>query len=368
MHTFPESYERYQRQTILPGFGDEGQYKLLTASVLVIGAGGLGCPVLQYLTAAGVGTIGIADHDTVSLTNLHRQVLYTMDDIGKPKASLAAQRLKAMNPDITFRIFDEYVSPANIIDIIREFDVIVDGTDNFSTRYLINDACVLMDKPLVFGAISRFEGQVAVFNVPTGYEGECIHYRDLFPHPPQDGEVLNCAESGVLGVLPGIIGALMANEVTKLIAGLGKLLSGSMVTYNALMNESMEWQLKKHPDSDKLVPLTVSELQQKDYAWECGVNATGIETDAEGVEQMIKNGNVLLIDVREPHEAPALKRWKHGKVPTAALMQEGIHSDKEQIVFICQSGKRSLTVANWAKEKYADKKFYSLRGGVLGLE
>lgn len=364
----PASYQRYQRQTILPGFGDAGQYKLLSGRVLVIGAGGLGCPVLQYLAAGGVGVLGIADHDTVSLSNLHRQVLYTMEDIGKPKAETAAEKLRALNPDIVYRVFNEAVTTSNIIHLIKEYDVVVDGTDNFATRYLVNDACVLMDKPLVFGAISRFEGQVSVFNVPSGLDGACIHYRDLFPNPPKDGEVLNCAESGVLGVLPGIIGSFMANEVIKLLSGLGKALSGTLLTYNALTNETMQWQLQKRSDSDGLVPPTVLALHQKDYAWECGLPSAELEIDTAIFEELLKEGNVVLIDVREPHETPVLKRWENLKIPLAKLMQDGFVPGKEQIVFICQSGKRSLTAANWGKEKYADKKFYSLKGGVEALE
>ena len=363
----PDTYKRYQRQTILPGFGDAGQYKLLSGRVLVIGAGGLGCPVLQYLAAAGVGVIGIADHDTVSLSNLHRQVLYTMEDIGKPKAEMAAEKLRALNPELIYRVFNEAVTTSNIVHLMKEFDVVVDGTDNFATRYLVNDACVLMDKPLVFGAISRFEGQVSVFNVPSGLDGACIHYRDLFPNPPKEGEVLNCADSGVLGVLPGIIGSFMANEVIKLLTGLGKGLSGTLLTFNALTNESLQWQLQKRLDSDGLVPSSVAALQQRDYSWECGMPSDGIEIDVATFEVMLKEGNVALIDVRELDETPELKRWPHQKIPLGTLMKgEGTFYAK-QIVFICQSGKRSLTAANWGKEKYADKKFYSLSGGLVAL-
>lgn len=367
MKNLPASYQRYQRQAILPGFGDAGQFKLLAGSVLVIGAGGLGCPVLQYLAAAGVGSIGIVDHDVVSLSNLHRQVLYRMDDIGKPKAPIAAERLRALNPELNYHVYQEYITPSNIIHIIKDFDVVVDGTDNFATRYLINDACVLLNKPLVFGAISRFEGQVTVFNVPSGREGDCIHYRDLFPHPPQDGEVSNCAESGVLGVLPGIIGTFMANEVIKLLAGLGKTLSGSLLTYNALTNDTMQWQLQKREDSDALVPPTVAALHKKDYAWECGVPSTDLEIDSASFEEMLKEKNMALIDVRERHETPLLKRWKHSQIPLSELMKNANEFEAQHIVFICQSGKRSITAANWAKQKYNDKKFYSLKGGVEGL-
>ena len=365
----PTSYQRYQRQTILPGMGDAGQYKLLSGSVLVMGAGGLGCPVLQYLAAAGVGTIGIADSDTVSLTNLHRQVLYTMEDIGKPKAQMAAMHLRQLNPDIHYQVFNENISAHSIIHMMKEYDVVVDGTDNFATRYLINDACVLLGKPLVFGAISRFEGQVCVFNVPAGLQGDCIHYRDLFPHPPKDGEVLNCAESGVLGVLPGIIGSLMANEAIKLLTGLGKPLSGSLLTYNALTNETMQWALSKSPDSDALVPATVAELHQHDYSWECGVPDNRLEIGLHEFEALLAKENVHLIDVREKHELPVLQRWPHEQISLGALMGgEKSLPAADHIVFICQSGKRSLTAANWAKGNKEGGRFYSLRGGVLGLE
>lgn len=362
-------FKRYQRQVLLPEFGIGGQYKLLSASVLVIGAGGLGCPVLQYLAAAGLGTIGIADHDRVSLTNLHRQVLYGTDDIGKPKAVVAAEKLKALNPEIQYRVFNEAVDTSNIIDMMNEFDVVVDGTDNFVTRYLINDACVLMSKPLIFGAISRFEGQVAIFNVPTGKDGVCIHYRDLFPHPPKDGEVLNCAEAGVLGVLPGIIGTMMANEVIKLITGMGKNLCDSLITYNAITNETMKWQLSKNKDSDALVPANVADLLKHNYAWECGMPEQGLEIDVAGVEDLLNSGEeITLIDVREPGEMPTLTRWPHQQISLARLLADGVHLDTGSIVFICQSGKRSLTAAIWAKENFAGRKVFSLKGGLFGLE
>lgn len=367
MPGLPASYKRYQRQTILPGFGMQGQQKLLSGRVIVLGAGGLGCPVLQYLAAAGVGTIGIADGDVVALTNLHRQVLFTMGDIGRPKAPVAAKRLQRLNPEISYLVFNEPITTTSIVRMVQGFDVVVDGTDNFATRYLINDACVLLRKPLVFGAISRFEGQVSVFNVPMALDEGCMHYRDLFPHPPQEGEVPNCSESGVLGVLPGIIGSMMANEVIKLLTGLGSLLSGVLLTYDALSGQTNQWQLQKHPDSDKLVPSTVEALMEKDYAWDCGVAGLEMEIDANGLDDLMRAGNVLLVDVREPDEAPPLERWPHIKIPLAELMGSEREWGEGQVVFICQSGKRSLAAANWAKEKLANRKAYSLKGGVLGL-
>jgi adenylyltransferase/sulfurtransferase len=227
-------YERYHRQIILPEFGEIGQQKLLKAKVLVIGAGGLGCPALQYLTAAGIGTIGIVDDDVVSLNNLHRQVLYSVNDIGLSKAERAAHILEQLNPDINIIAYNERLENQNAITLFHDFDIVVDGTDNFSTRYMINDACVLLNKPLVYGAISLFEGQVSVFR---NQNADDVNYRDIFPDPPKEGEVLNCAEAGVLGVLPGIIGTMMANETIKLLTGIGDSLINQLLTYNALNNQ-----------------------------------------------------------------------------------------------------------------------------------
>lgn len=366
MPAIPSFFDRYQRQIILPQVGTRGQYALLQASVLVIGAGGLGCPVLQYLAAAGVGTLGIADHDVVSLHNLHRQVLYTMQDVGKPKAATAAERLKAMNPHNQYVVHAGRVEAVNIIHLIKEYDIVVDGTDNFATRYLINDACILMGKPLVFGAINRFEGQVAVLSVPSGM-GEILHYRDIFPQPPQEGEVLNCAESGVLGVLPGIIGGLMANEVLKLLIGMGKPLAGKLLTYHALTNEVMQWQLSKHPESDAVVPATVSDLQQKDYAWECGLRPNSLQVNREKVQQLLQQRNVLLIDVRELHETPELANIPYTRIPLALLMEQGLQQMPAVAVFVCQSGKRSLRAAQWMLDTYPGTQAYSVEGGIFTL-
>ena len=203
----------------------------------MIGAGGLGCPVLQYLAAAGTGTLGIVDDDVVALNNLHRQVLYSVKDIGSSKAETAARILSQLNPEIKIIPYNKRLTTENALGLINEFDIIIDGTDNFSTRYMINDACVLLDKPLVYGAISQFEGQASVFNYSSKQNQEKINYRDIFPNPPKEDEVLNCAEAGVLGVLPGIIGTMMANETIKMITGMGEVLAGQLFTYNALNNQ-----------------------------------------------------------------------------------------------------------------------------------
>ena len=212
-------YERYQRQILLKEFGIAGQQKLLQAKVLVIGAGGLGCPVLQYLTAAGIGCIGIVDNDVVSLSNLHRQVLYDTNDIGKSKVSVAAEKLRLVNSDTELIEYHIHLDKNNCLGIINEYDIIIDCTDNFASRYMINDACVLKAKPLVYAGVNRFEGQVAVFNVTRNEKVRTANYRDLFPVQPEQNEVLNCSEAGVLGVLPGIIGSMQASEAIKLITG-----------------------------------------------------------------------------------------------------------------------------------------------------
>ncbi|MDH5609789.1 MAG: HesA/MoeB/ThiF family protein, partial [Cyclobacteriaceae bacterium] len=221
--------QRYSRHLLLPEIRQEGQQKLKNSRVLVVGAGGLGVPVLQYLTAAGVGTIGIVDFDTIDLSNLQRQVLYNEAEVGFSKSKTAAQKLARLNSDIQLIPYHLSLTSSNALDLIREYDLVVDGTDNFPTRYLVNDACVLLDKPLVYGSIFRFEGQVSVFNHKGG-----PNYRDLFPVPPPPELVPNCAEGGVLGVLPGIIGSMQASEAIKIITGIGETLSGRLFLYDSL--------------------------------------------------------------------------------------------------------------------------------------
>lgn len=230
------NFERYQRQMLIPELGFAGQQRLLDARVLVVGAGGLGCPILQYLAAAGVGTIGIIDDDVVAMSNLHRQILYTVADIGRPKALVAAERLREMNPDITIHPFTDRLEVENALALFPQYDWVVDGSDNFPTRYIVNDICVRVNKPLIYGAVSQFEGQVAVFNYPDA-KGRSVNYRDIFPNPPAPGEVRSCAEAGVIGVLPGIIGTLQANEVIKLITGIGSPLINQVLIYSALTNK-----------------------------------------------------------------------------------------------------------------------------------
>jgi len=359
-------YERYHRQIILPEFGEEGQQKLLSAKVLVIGAGGLGCPALQYLTAAGIGTIGIVDDDTVALNNLHRQVLYSVNDIGSSKAERATQILQGLNPEIKIIACNERLRNQNALMLFDEYDIIIDGTDNFSTRYMINDACVLLNKPLVYGAISQFEGQVSVFNPqPLKGSNETVNYRDLFPEPPKEGEVLNCAEAGVLGVLPGIIGTMMANETIKLITGIGEPLVNQLLTYNALNNQVYVLNLSARKETRSLIPKDEKEFLKTDYEWLCASPIQEAEIDSDTFNRMM-NGNVDIVDVRELHEMPAVNEFLHTKVPLAQLADNISLIKSDTVIAFCQSGKRSLQAAKILSGIFGDtKKVYSLRGGIV---
>jgi molybdopterin/thiamine biosynthesis adenylyltransferase/rhodanese-related sulfurtransferase len=365
-----ELYERYQRQIILPEFGEESQQKLLKAKVLVIGAGGLGCPVLQYLTAAGIGTIGIVDDDVVELNNLHRQVLYSVNDIGSSKAERAAYILQQLNPDIKITPYDERLTVQNALILFDEFDIIIDGTDNFSTRYMINDACVLMNKPLVYGAISQFEGQVSIFNFRQKESDEAVNYRDLFPDPPKEDEVLNCAEAGVLGVLPGVIGTMMANETIKLITGIGEPLVNQLLTYNALNNQVYQLTLFARKETRSLIPKNEAAFLKMDYEWLCSSEikhpiAIGSEIDADTFNTLISNGNVDVIDVRESYEMPVADDFSNIKIPLAQLAENISLIKSDTIVTFCQSGNRSLQAVKILSGIFGEgKKIYSLRGGI----
>ena len=359
-------YERYQRQMILKNFGEAGQQKLLHAKVLVIGAGGLGCPALQYLTAAGIGTIGIADDDVVTLSNLHRQILYSVNDIGLSKAARATAVLQNINPEINIIAYAERLTPQNTLSVMEGYDIIIDGTDNFSTRYMINDACVLSDKTLVYGAVSQYEGQVAVFNYKENNTDTPVNYRDLFPHPPKENEILNCAEAGVLGVLPGIIGAMQANETIKLLTGIGKPLINRMITYNALTNQLYELELTARPQTRSLIPENKNAFEKINYDWLCSVTIEQNEIDTIFFDDLLATGNVDLIDIREMEEMPAIDEFAHHKIPLSQLPENLSLIQWDTVVTICQTGKRSLQAAKQLATIFGKtKKIFSLRGGII---
>ena len=346
-----EEDKQYNRHLILDEIGHEGQQKLKAAKVLVIGAGGLGCPILQYLSAAGIGSIGIIDHDVVDQTNLQRQVIYTHNDIGKHKAEIAAKRLSALNPYISFRTYTEKLSSQNAISIFKEYDIIVDGSDNFPTRYLANDAAVLANRPLVYGSIFKFEGQVAVFNYKNGPT-----YRCLFPNPPLPNEVPNCSDIGVLGVLPGIIGSLQANEVIKIICGLGDTLAGRILTFNALTLQQHIIEFKKND------AINVTKLI--DYEIFCGVKEDTNEITAKLLKE--KTEDFYLIDVRTEREREQFYIEGSVHIPLDEIEDryQEIKTSKTVVVY-CQSDVRSKNAIAFLKDKFSHLEFKNLKNGLM---
>lgn len=352
--------DRFERQYILPGFGKEAQHKLKQAKVLVIGAGGLGCPMLLYLAAAGVGTIGIVDGDMVSLSNLNRQVLFGEGDLGLNKAETAAHFLKAKYHDIKINCIPEFITTQNIKAIFSNYDLIIDGSDNFPTRYLVNDACVLLGKPLVFGAVYQNEGQVAILN---GKGHNSINYRDIFPDPPTAYEIPNCNETGVLGVLPGIIGTLQAAEAIKYLTGYGEALVDKMLFYNLLSHQCYTMELSKNPDSKKGIPSSMEALEATDYAVVCG-DGDSIDWE-EAFALLNKFPGGTLIDVRETDEFPKLKGHPYQSVPLDLIdekHQKWLNS--ELILLFCQSGVRSLKAVKMLEKHFPGKKIHSISGGI----
>jgi adenylyltransferase/sulfurtransferase len=322
---------RYDRQLTLPEIGPAGQARLAAAAVLIIGAGGLGSPASIYLAAAGVGRIGLVDFDRVDETNLHRQILYNAADVGRPKLEAAREHLLALNPTTIIETHDARLSSANALDILRNYDVILDGTDNFPTRYLVNDACLLLGKPNVYGSIFRFDGQVSVFATP---DGPC--YRCLQPEPPPPHLVPSCAEGGVLGVLPGVIGTLQATEAIKLIVGIGETLAGRLLLFDALRMTFRSVKLKKRCSEHAPVTRLI------DYEEFCNpVENTDI-TPSELHQQLTSGADCVVIDVREPHEwnAGHLEQAQHIRLSEIPNRLAEIPRDRD-VIMVCRSGARS---------------------------
>ena len=407
-----EQVNRYKRHLILPEVGPEGQKKLLNAKVLCIGAGGLGCPISLYLAAAGVGTIGLADVDVVSPSNLQRQILFGTKDVGEPKVEAAARRLKDLNPDVKLIEHKTIVNSSNVMDLIKDYDIIIDGTDNFPTRYCVNDACVLQKKPNVYGSIFRFEGMVTVFaphlkNPDTGEQGPC--YRCMYPEPPDPGSVPSCAEGGVLGVICGTVGSLQANETVKLILGIGRPAIGRLITYSSLDMEFRTYKVRRDPacpvcgnqptitapvDYEQfcgvpiLDPKSLEETKQEAHQAKHGGNgkaAPASNLDAKGlppgyafkpdwevtpreVKAMLDKGvRFYFVDCRLPNE------YQITSIPGAELIplqQMAQHRDKleqhknEKIIVHCKSGGRSMQFTQALRQAgYKDVK--SMAGGIL---
>lgn len=352
---------RYSRHLLLDKVGEIGQQKLKAAKVLVIGAGGLGCPVLQYLTAAGVGTIGIIDFDVVDETNLQRQILFTINDIGKNKAITAKERLELLNPFVKFVVYPEKLTSKNALKIFKFYDIIVDGTDNFSTRYLVNDACVISKKPLVYGAIYKFEGQVSVFNYQVGPT-----YRCLFPEPPKAGSVPNCSDVGVIGVLPGIIGTQQANEVLKIILEIGTPLSGKLLIFDALQSSSTIIKIKRSEEQVNKVLCSKENFENINYDLFCGIKPIQVvdEISASELKELMQKELLQLLDVREEWEQPKIEGYdviniSLQKIPFSL---ELINKTKKTVV-ICQHGVRSLKAIEFLKNN-GYHNLINLKGGM----
>lgn len=352
-----EELSQYARHLALPGFGLEGQLKLKQAKVLVVGAGGLGSPLLLYLTAAGVGSIGIVDFDTVDSSNLQRQILYTQDDVGKPKAEVAKEKLTKLNPNVRLEVYNGPFSIENALELVALYDIIADGTDNFGTRYLINDACVLAGKINVYASIFRFEGQVSVFNYPYPDGSFGPNYRDLHPTPPLPGAVPNCAESGVLGVLPGLVGCMQANEVIKLITGIGTPLVAKLLLIDAL---SLQLQTLQLPLKTKT---NIKEL--KDTAVSCDTPVVKEISVQEVMELSEQSADFQLIDVREASERAAFNIGGIS-IPLSQIAKADVLKEEEKmIIFYCQSGIRSAQAIELLQAAgLVNNNFYNLKGGI----
>jgi len=359
-----EEIQRYSRHLIMPEVGMEGQKRLRASSVLLVGAGGLGAPVGLYLAAAGVGRLGVVDFDVVDESNLQRQITYSTSDVGRPKLDAARERLLGLNPHIEVVPHAARLSSDNALDIIRAYDIVVDGTDNFPTRYLVNDACVLMGKPNVYGSVFRFEGQASVFALG---DGPC--YRCLYPEPPPPGLVPNCADGGVLGVLPGIVGSIQASETIKIIIGRGESLSGRLLLFDALEMRFRELHLDRDPgcpvcgDHPSVTGLI-------DYDAFCGVdeaketNDVVPEIDPRGLKARLDAGDdVLVIDVREPHEHKICNIGgtliPMGEIPARV----GEIDASRDVVVYCRTGKRSAQVVSWLMQSGFEK-VWNLTGGI----
>src|SRR5437870_378452 len=361
-----EEILRYSRHLIMPEVGMEGQQKLKAARVLCIGTGGLGSPLALYLAAAGVGTLGLVDFDVVDYTNLQRQIIHSTADVGRKKLDSAAEKLKAINPLINLRTFDTRLSSDNALEIFADYDIIADGTDNFQTRYLVNDACVLTGKPNAYGSIFRFEGQASVFATK---EGPC--YRCLYPEPPPPGLVPSCAEGGVLGILPGLVGVMQATEVIKLILGQGEPLIGRLLLIDALAMKFRELKLRKNPDCPVCgTHPTVTRLI--DYNQFCGIRGEEApvtskvpEMQVEELKQKLDAGeDIFVLDVREPHEYQICNIGGH-LIPLGDLPKRVHELDSSrEIVAHCRSGVRSGKAVDFLRQA-CFKKVRNLAGGIL---
>ena len=368
MNSHSTSMHRYARQLILPELGSDGQEKLRAARVLCVGAGGLGSPAALYLAAAGVGCLGIVDGDAVELSNLHRQILHTTADLGRPKTAVAEERLLALNPEVTVECHPKRLNRDNALDLIRAYDLVIDGTDNLVTRYLVNDACVFLGKTNFYGAVLRFEGQASVF--APHHEGPC--YRCLFPEPPPPGTAPACAEAGVLGVVPGIIGLLQATEAIKWIIGAGESLLGRLLLFDALTARFREIRVQRDPRCPVCGPHpTITELTEiaRDCAAPTAADDPGIGPDEVTVQAMKlaltdPSYGIQVLDIREPYERELASVEGTRLFPLSALAERLPELDPEQPYYLhCHLGMRSLQAVRFLQQ-HGFQNVKSVRGGI----
>lgn len=364
-----EELARYNRHIIIKEFGLEAQKKLKAARVLVIGSGGLGSPALLYLAAAGVGTIGLVDFDVVDDSNLQRQVLFGVNEVGRPKVEAAKQRLQSLNPFINLEVHNVQLTSANALELISKYDLVADGTDNFPTRYLVNDACVMLGKPNVYASIFQFEGQLSVFNYRDAKGELGPNYRDLYATPPPPGLVPSCAEGGVLGVLPGIIGSLQALEVIKVITGVGDVLSGRFFVFDALTFETRTFKLARNP-ANPLNGTNPTIHQLIDYEEFCGLKtvqrAVKEITVNELYQWQVSGDDFQFIDVREPHEYDIVNLGAL-LIPLGDIEAQAGRIDRHRKVVIhCKTGNRSAKAIRALEDKFGFDNLYNLKAGILG--
>jgi adenylyltransferase/sulfurtransferase len=368
-----EELERYSRHLIIPEFNVEGQRKLKQSKVLVVGSGGLGAPLLLYLAAAGVGHIGIVDFDVVEDSNLQRQVLFSQKDLGRPKVEAARDRLLGLNPHIEITTYNTHLSSENAMEILEGYDLVADGTDNFPTRYLVNDACVFLGIPNVYASIYRFEGQASVFNYAYADGSRGPNFRDLFPSPPPPGLVPSCAEGGVIGVLPGILGSIQANEVIKVLSGVGDPLAGRLFLFDAATFHTRTLKIRKDP-SNPVSGENPSVTKLIDYEAFCGYlpdsekeeKMNVKEISAKELDNWKKEGkNFQLIDVREPYEY-AISNMGGVLIPQGQVEYEVSKIRKDiPVVVHCRSGVRSASAIEILQARHGFENLYNLRGGIL---
>ena len=345
-----EEKQRYSRHIILPEIGMEGQLRLKNSSILVIGAGGLGCPVLQYLGAAGIGKIGIVDFDTVDASNLHRQILFTTNDIGKSKAEVAKERLLANNPFIEVETYIQRLDKDNALETLKNYDIVVDGSDNFATRYLVNDACVILDKPLVFGAIYKFEGQLSVFNYKGGPS-----YRCLFPEQPEASSIPTCSQIGVMGVLPGIVGSMQANEAIKVVLGREDTLSGRFLNIDILSNNFMELNISRQDSNFEMTELG-------NYEEAC-VDDVVSEISVDELNESYSE--YFVIDIRSQEEREFCELQDSVSIQKEDLDEKVAELPRnKKIVVYCHFGKQSKEVVTILQDKYGFNQVFNLSGGI----